>query len=162
MNALEEMLRQLHDGERRLADELVAVSVRHDDEHEICHVARDLARWSQEHAQRLADFCSGRGLDVTKRRRRAAHTPALAAGGKRDRKTEPGLAVLHDLRALYLLASDNSLMWEILAQAAQARRDSDLLHLASDCHPETLRQIRWANTQLKTTSPQLISSLNSP
>jgi hypothetical protein len=58
----------------------------------------------------------------------------------------------------YLCASDNSLLWEMLAQAAQAHRDDALLDLCTRCHPQTLRQIRWANTQLKTVSPQLLTS----
>ena len=35
----------------------------------------------------------------------------------------------------------------------------DLLALASSCHPQTLRQIRWANTMIKTLSPQVLSNL---
>ena len=33
-----------------------------------------------------------------------------------------------------------------------------VLHLASDCHPQTQRQIRWANTTIKTLSPHASSS----
>lgn len=49
--------------------------------------------------------------------------------------------------------------WEMLAQADQARRDSDLLQLVTACHPQTLRQVRWANTLIKTMSPQILTSL---
>ncbi|EDY59855.1 conserved hypothetical protein [Streptomyces sviceus ATCC 29083] len=47
----------------------------------------------------------------------------------------PGLLLPHDLRALHLAATENSLHWEMLAQAAQATRDERLLELASACHP---------------------------
>jgi hypothetical protein len=47
---------------------------------------------------------------------------------------------------------------EMLAQVAQATKDERLLGLATDCHPETLRQVHWTNTMLKELSPQLLSS----
>jgi hypothetical protein len=43
-------------------------------------------------------------------------------------------------------------------QAAQASRDTGLLELVSGCHPRTLRQLRWANTMVKTQSPQILTS----
>jgi hypothetical protein len=33
-----------------------------------------------------------------------------------------------------------------------------LLELAQDCHPQTLRQMRWANAQLKQSATQVIAS----
>jgi hypothetical protein len=32
------------------------------------------------------------------------------------------------------------------------------LDLAQSCHPQTLRQMRWADAHLKITSPQIIAS----
>ncbi|GAB2755427.1 hypothetical protein [Streptomyces bullii] len=46
----------------------------------------------------------------------------------------------------------------MLAQAAQATRDDRLLGLASACHPQTLRQMRWTNTLIKEPAPQLLTS----
>ncbi|GAA2273106.1 hypothetical protein GCM10010415_45240 [Streptomyces atrovirens] len=46
----------------------------------------------------------------------------------------------------------------MLAQAAQATRDQELLELVSSCHPQTLRQMRWTNTMIKVLSPQLLVS----
>jgi hypothetical protein len=43
----------------------------------------------------------------------------------------------------------------------QARREADLLELTGRCHPQTLRQIRWANTMIKTISPQTLFSRDS-
>ncbi|WP_408059088.1 hypothetical protein [Streptomyces canus] len=70
-----------------------------------------------------------------------------------------GLVLLRDLRALHLAATENSLHWEMLAQTAQATRDERLLELASACHPQTLRQMRWTNTLIKQLSPQVLTSL---
>lgn len=47
----------------------------------------------------------------------------------------------------------------MLAQVAQATRDERLLALAGDCHPQTLRQLRWTNTMIKILAAQLLTSV---
>ncbi len=49
-----------------------------------------------------------------------------------------------------------SLDWELLAQAAQGARKRELLELAERCHPDTLRQMRWANAKLKESATQAL------
>jgi hypothetical protein len=162
MNAIGDVLSGLHHGEHRLARELHTVSDRHRTEHEIHHVARDLERWSREHAQHLADIGEHHEQNLRSEPRRAGHLVDSLRAKAADvmaRRPEPGLLLLRDVRTLYLMASDNSLHWEMLAQAAQARRDRDLLQLVSACHPQTLRQIRWANTLIKIMSPQIFTGL---
>lgn len=163
MTGIDLTLRALHHGERHLAEELTAVAERHRTEHEIHHVATDLAHWSREHAQRLADTGRDRGLrlgdppkDHSTGLLSAVREKAAEALGHRP---EPGLLLLRDLRDLHLAAAQNSLYWEMLAQAAQATRDDGLLDLSSGCHPQTLRQMRWTNTMIKILSPQVLSSL---
>ncbi|MDQ0766459.1 hypothetical protein [Streptomyces canus] len=141
-------LRALHHGERQLARDLLAVAERHAEEHEVHHVATDLADWSREHADRLAEHAAGEGLRLDD------DTPEPRSG-----EGPEGLLLLHDLRALHLAATENSLHWEMLAQAAQATRDARLLELASACHPQTLRQTRWTDTLIKQVSPQVLTSL---
>ncbi|MET7998281.1 hypothetical protein ABZU76_46140 [Amycolatopsis sp. NPDC005232] len=41
-----------------------------------------------------------------------------------------------------------SLDWELLAQGAQVTKDQEMLELASRCHPQTLRQMKWTNAML--------------
>ena len=72
-------------------------------------------------------------------------------------RPEPGFLLLVDLRHLHRIAAGASLDWELLAQGAQAVRDTELLDLAMRCHPQTLRQMRWANAMLKELSPQILS-----
>lgn len=79
--------------------------------------------------------------------------------GQETRRPDPRLLLLDDLRDLHLAATRNSLHWEMLAQVAQATAAADLLALASSCHPQTLRQMHWTNTMIKTLSPQVLSSL---
>ncbi|MFF1271851.1 hypothetical protein ACFVZC_00240 [Streptomyces marokkonensis] len=166
MNGVTLALRALHHGEKHLAEHLTAVAGRHRTEHEIHHVATDVALWSREHVRRLADTGRHYGLDLgeapdasdsgvlTMLREKAAE----AVG----RRPEPGLPLLRDLRDLHLGATENSLYWEMLAQAAQAAqaaKDDRLLTLASSCHPQTLRQMRWTNTMIKNLCPQILTSL---
>ncbi|MFH9085753.1 hypothetical protein [Streptomyces sp. NPDC017673] len=160
MNALTLTLRTLHDGERHLEKALMAAAERHRTEHEIHHVAIDLARWSHEHSARLADTGHHHGLDLSGPPDDSAPGPLATLRAKAaeamGRRPEPGLLLLHDL---HLAAARNSVHWEMLAQAARAGGDARLLDLASDCHPQTLRQIRWPNTMIEQLSPQVLTSV---
>ncbi|MFD8353941.1 hypothetical protein ACFV1X_34075 [Streptomyces coelicoflavus] len=163
MNGITLTLRTLHRGERHLALDLVTVAERHRTEHEIHHVATDLARWSREHVRRLAEVAAEHGAKLgdppdpstdgvfATLRQKASEAVA--------HRPEPGLLLLRDLRELHVAAAENSLHWEMLAQAAQASKDSGLLTLASSCRPRTLRQMRWTNTMIKNLSPQILTSL---
>jgi hypothetical protein len=46
----------------------------------------------------------------------------------------------------------------MLAQAAQGIKHHDLLDVTQRCHPDTLRQVRWANAMLKVNSTQILVS----
>ncbi|MFG2352094.1 hypothetical protein [Streptomyces sp. NPDC048521] len=163
MNALSLTLRTLHHGERHLEKALLAAAERHRTEHEIHHVATDLARWSHEHSARLADTGHHYGLDLAGPPDDYSPGPLAALRAKAaeavGRRPEPGLALLHDLLDLHLAAARNSVHWEMLAQAAQASRDTRLLGLATACHPQSLRQARWTNTLIKELSPQALTSV---
>jgi hypothetical protein len=163
MTGIGTTLRLLHDGERDLEHDLLAAAARHHTDHEFHHVALDVARWSHEHAARLADAGRDHGLDLSGPRGNpspgALATLREKASEALGRRPEPGLLLLHDLRDLHLAAARNSLHWEMLAQAAQATRDERLLALVSGCHPQTLRQLRWTNTQIKILAPQILTSV---
>lgn len=154
-------LRELHRAEKSLVRDLLAVSDRHVVEHEVHHVARDLAGWSRDHLHALAEAGQRYGLHLDDSP--AEHAGPLGAvrrtlseltGGR----PEPGLLLLADLRRLHRKAAGVSLDWELLAQGAQAAKDKDLVALATRCHPRTLRQLTWTNSMLKTLSPQVLAS----
>jgi len=156
-------LSELHRAEGELADELLQISDRHKAEHDIYHLARDLAQWSQEHVEQLAQIgdrygCSldsdpgphpGDDPNVLARLRQKG---AELVGARHDRS----LVLLGDLRTAHQMAAGVSLDWEVLAQTAQALKDAELLELAQRCHPQTLRQLRWANATLKEQSAQIM------
>lgn len=162
MNGIRYGLRHIHHGENEAAKELLRMAERHRAEHEVHHVARDLASWSQQHVTLLAEHAVHFGLDLDEE----AETPYGLTSQLREtlanaigRRAQAGLLLLEDLRHVYLRASENSLAWEMLAQAAQAQHRRELLTLSAECHPQTLRQIRWANTMIKTQTPQVLASL---
>ncbi|MFF5987369.1 hypothetical protein [Prauserella flavalba] len=149
---LRPVLRQLYRSESSLAAALRTLARRHAAEHEVHHVARDLARWSEEHLAELAATGERRGLRLGEAAPTGPH-PLVA----RDDQL-PGDGLLTDLRELHREIAGVSVDWELLAQGAQAARDSELLQFASRCHPRTLRQLRWSNAMLKVLSPQLLTS----
>lgn len=154
-------IRELHRSESHLAHVLLTMSDRHEADHEVFHVARDLARWPQEHVAELARAGRDHGLRLDPR---AREDPGLVAGLRQRtsdllrRRSALGLVLLADLRHLYREASGASLDWEILAQTAQGVRDRELLSLAERCHPQTLRIARFANAKLKESSAQVLAS----
>jgi hypothetical protein len=152
-------LEELHRSENDLAGHLLKVSDRHKADHEIFYVARDIARWSQEHVRRLAEIGRDHGLDLDPVP--ATDDGILAAVRQKGdellgRHHEASLVLLHDLRTVHRMAAGTSLDWEILAQTAQALKESALLELAKQCHPQTLRQMRWANAKLKEAAAQVM------
>lgn len=154
------LLADLHRRENALARHLLAVSERHRSDHEIYHLGRDLAAWSQRHVRVLAQAAGRHGVDLDPQPQ--VGLPVTERLWERSRELvgrvgDPAMVLLRDLRRIYTEASGLSVDWEMLAQAAMATRDTELLHLTQDCHPETLRQIRWANAKLKESSPQILT-----
>jgi hypothetical protein len=152
------LLRELHDAENALAHHLMVVSDRHRADHEVYHLARDLAGWSHRHIRALAEAGPAYGADldpvgpgeispVAKMRERASEL----AG--RHGQAE---LLLRDLRKVCTEATGVAADWEMLAQAAQALNDQDLLRLAATCRPDSVRQARWAQAKLKEASPQIL------
>lgn len=149
----------LHDDENSLVQELVRISDDHLGDHGVCAVARDLARWSERHVAELArvggDY--GLALDPEPRReqpvvRHARQERARLLSGHHD----SGLWLLNDLRCIYRIAAGVSLDWDVLAQTAQALQDHELLTVSETCHPETVRQMKWAEAQLKSAATQVM------
>jgi hypothetical protein len=154
-------IEELHRSENHLVHVLLGMSDRHKAEHEVFHVTRDLATWSADHVRDLAVLGRDYGLDLDPE---ASGEPGAlekiqqATSDLFGRRPEPGLLLLADLRHLYREASGVSLDWELLGQAAQGARKKDLLELAERCHPDTLRQVRWANGKLKEAATQVLVS----
>ena len=152
-------LEELHRSENALAHQLLAVAERHKADHEIFHVGHDLASWSQDHVRRLAPFGERYGVDLDPE---PAGEPRLlarlseAVSDRLARRSAPDLLLPRDLRSLFVHASGVHADWEMVAQIAQGIRDTELLALAQRCHPQTLRQAKWANSRIKESATQIL------
>ncbi|NOP97462.1 hypothetical protein [Mycolicibacterium fortuitum] len=153
-------LAELHRSEQSLARDLRAIAARHHTDQDIAHLADDLAHWSEEHVEALAEHGRHYGLHLASDCRQHPVTRRLQQGLSiaLRRHPEPALVLLADLRKVHRAAAGVSLDWELLAQGAQATKDDELLELTERCHPQTLRQMRWANAMLKELSPQVLSA----
>lgn len=154
-------LRELHRAEKSVLRDLLTLADRHHAEHEVHHVARDLARWSRDHVRDIADAGTRYGLRLDGDPKASAGLLAPVRAKLSDvtgRFAVPGLLLLADLRRLHRKVAGVSLDWELVAQGAQAVKDADLLAVAQKCHPQTLRQLTWTNAMLKVVSPQVLAS----
>ncbi len=153
-------LRELHRSELRLARALDAMAARHHSDHEIFHTATDLAQWSREHVALIAQTGEKYGLSMRAHPRTTAWSASAQkwVSDRMGRRPEPSLLLLADLRRAHRLAAGVSLDWELLAQGAQGAKDADLLKVTQRCHPQALRQMRWANALLKQLSPQVLAT----
>lgn len=155
------VLEELHRSENDLSQKLLHVSERHKVDHEIYHLARDLAGWSQRHVREIAEIAGDYGLGLN-------HEPEAEPGLAKKlrekgselvgRRSQTELLMLIDLREVYTMAAGVSIDWEMLGQAAQGIKDRELLGLTQRCHPDTQRQLKWADAKLKETSTQILIS----
>jgi hypothetical protein len=157
---LDMAIEELHRSENHLVTVLMSMSDRHEVDHEVFYVCRDMAMWSRTHVAELARIGHDFGVDLDPE---AREDPGPLEAVRRrtaellGRRQAPGLLLLADLRHLYKEASGTSVDWELLAQGAQGAKEKELLDLAERCHPQTLRQAKWANSYLKVTSPQVLA-----
>jgi len=155
------VLRELHRSENDLAHELLKASERNRVDQEMHHLARDFAGRSQQHIPLIAGAAHRYGEDLNsepeselKMLERVRESTSDLIGGR----SNASLLMLRDLRLIYTKASGVSTDWEMMAQAAQGIKDTGLLAVTERCHPDTLRQMRWANTKLKESSTQVLLS----
>lgn len=152
-------IEELHRSENDLADAILNLADLHSVDHEIFHVGHDVAAWSHEHVRRLAEIGTAYGLELDPEPNDRSEVLARLkqkAGEMLGSHHEPALLLVADLRHVNRLAAGVSLDWEVLAQTAQALEDADLLDVAEECHPQTLRQMRWANSKVKELSAQVM------
>lgn len=155
------VLQELHRSEVRLGHKLLQTSERHQVDHEIYHVGRDLVDWSRQHITEIArigrDY--GQELDPSPRLELGIAEKAREKGSELfGRHGAPELLLLEDLRTIYMEASGVSMDWLLIAQAAQGLRHPDLLAVAETCQPQTKRQAKWAQAKLKENSTQILVS----
>jgi hypothetical protein len=143
------VLRQLHRTERSLADGFERVATFHQADSEIALVGRKTAMWSAEHVEKLAPHLDRFPAPPNPSLKLAAS--ALFAG---PRPTPVGL--LNDLQELLALCNEAKLGWTLVAVAARALRDRPLLEISATLPVQTIRQVEWLESELKTLAPQVL------
>jgi hypothetical protein len=159
---LDKAIEDVQDAEAELAKELRAVGERHAVEHDLYHLGHTLAKQCAEHLARLAPF--GELYGASPADDRIGESPALLETLRHKsaellgRSEMSGVLLLRDLRNLYLTAQDAEIAWVILAQAAQAVRDRELLQEVSLCHEEAEARGKWLRTKIKESAPQTLAT----
>ena len=69
-----------------------------------------------------------------------------------------GLALLHDLRDVYVAAHRAEVGWIMLQQAAKAGRASELLAVVGTCAEEAEQTWKWLRTRIKETAPEALAT----
>ena len=138
------------------------VGERHAVEHDVYHLGHTLAKQCADHLERLAPFAERYGASPAADR--VDESPGLLETLRHKssellgRSETSGLLLLRDLRNLYLTAQEAELAWIILAQAAQAVRDGELLREVTLCHEEAEMRGKWLRTKIKESAPQVLAS----
>jgi hypothetical protein len=139
--------------ERTLADSFRSVADGHARATDVYHTCRTLAAFSDEHRQLLAPVVQRYGeqspgdqVDEPER--------LHAAGLVETRSGEIGL--LRDLQDLHVLATLVQTTWTVVAQGAQALRDTELLDVATTAGRDCTRQLAWLTTRMKAAAPQAL------
>jgi hypothetical protein len=154
-------IEELHRSENGLYSVLLSMSDRHKADHEVFHVTRDMARWSEQHVAELAEAGREFGLELDHEAKEPSgllEALQQKASELSGRSPAPGLLLLADLRHLFREASGTSLDWELLAQGAQGAKNKQLLDFAERCNPQTKRVANLAEAKLKESSPQVLAS----
>ncbi len=155
---LDVVVAQLHATETRLAALLRSVAEKHQAEHEVFHVCRDLARWSEEHVAQLAEAGRGLGLTLAADVDAGASVPAPDPAQPLVATQDSSLALLADLRLLSQELQGAIVDWLLLSQGAKAGHKKDLADLAARCSAQTDRQAKWVQGYLKTAAPQALTT----
>ena len=155
------VLAAVHQSEVDLYHDLLQLSQRYVTEHEVHHVAKDVARWSRKHIAKIAALATDYGKTLesnvsdvwaSKQAEQSGQDASLGLNNP------AGLALLWDLRSIHMAASGIAVQWTMLSQGAQALGQQELLAVVTECQAETQRQQTWAKAQIKQLSPQLLSS----
>ena len=152
----------VQDAELDLAKALISLAEKHQAESDVYHMSLARAHACAEHIWLLRPFVEqygARAVDVgdattpgfldTLRQGMAAamgHTPAS------------GLALVHDLCAVYATAHRVEIDWIVLQQAAKAARAAELLTVVGTCAEQAEQTWKWLRTRIKDAAPEALAT----
>ena len=155
-------LKELHEAETALAEELRKVGERHAAEHDVYHACATLTKQCQAQADKLRLLAERYGEQLPEADP-SEPGEGLLAGLRRKgseltgRQPPAGILLLRDLRRLYLMAQECEIDWVMVGQGAKAARDKELLEVATGGQEETSVQVKWLTTRIKEAAPQTLT-----
>lgn len=141
----------LHDAEQTLADSWRLVADGHAAEADVHHLGHTLAQQCDEHLAQLGPLVARYG------ERRDDEPERLRAQGLSDLRSGP-VGLLRDLQDLYVLASFVTITWDLIEQAGQALRDTELLDVVDACRKDSSTQVAFLRTRLEQAAPQALAA----
>lgn len=142
-------LKMVKDSEAELNEAFIAVADHHRQEPDMEEICWLLASWSQQKAASAERF-------IDKYGRKHDRGPKQLYSELFQGPRSGGLALLRDLHDLWILATEANICWTLLAQAAQALRDKDLIDTCLRNKQQSTRQIAWLETRSKQAAPQTL------
>jgi hypothetical protein len=159
---LDKAIEDVQSAETELARELRKIGERHAVEHDLYHLGHTLARQCEAHLKALQPFAER--YEAPPATDDVGESPGLLelvrhkSSELLGRSEMTGMLLLRDLRNLYLTAQEAEIAWVILAQAAQAVRDRELLVLVTKCHEDAETRGKWLRTRIKESCPQVLAT----
>jgi hypothetical protein len=139
----------LHRAECTLANAFHEVGDAHRDEPDVELACQRFAGQCERHAAELHPCAERYGEEPDDEPERL-HSDLL--GGSRSGP----LALVRDLHDLFLMATECDISWTMVGQAARGLRDEELLGVVRGCEGDTVAQLSWLRTRLKSASPQAL------
>jgi hypothetical protein len=136
-------------GERTVAESFRQVADGHAEETDVTILCQRFAVQCESHRAQLGPVVARYG---EKREREPERLHAEGLGSTRT----GGVGLLRDLHDLYMLVSYLDIAWTVVAQAAKAVRDDELMGLVEWCQKETSAQLTWLTTRMKEAAPQAL------
>jgi hypothetical protein len=159
------LLEQIHDAELELSDDCQAVAERQESDREVYDLCHVVARQSAEHAERLRPLADRYGEHIEEADDEGPDPWRVELDSMRHRVTEllhrrpaSPMAVLHDLRRLFLAAENVAILWVTAEEGARAARDDELLQIATQCRTETERQAEALVAQIRARSAEALNT----
>jgi hypothetical protein len=135
------------DAEQRLADQFRETAARHAGEVDIRRMCTQLAKQCTRHAELIGGIAGRYGAPAG-----LAHPARTTFNGARL-----GVALLDDLRDLYMRVQECDIAWTVVGQGAKAARNAELIAAVYSCQMETGAQGHWVKGRLKEAAPQALA-----
>jgi hypothetical protein len=152
---------EVQDAELDLAKQLIALAERHQQESDVYHTGLARAHVCADHIWQLRPFVEAyeaHSVNIGEET-----TPGLLDTLRQGLKAigltpVSGVALLHDLRDVYVTAHRVEIDWIVLQQAAKSARATELIAVTLGCAEEAEQTWKWLRTRIKETAPQALAT----